>query len=125
MICGFFFPGLLPVLAQAAPPTMEGYRIGGLLGQGGFASVYRAVEIATGRPVALKLIDKQLMRASGSTERVRSEARVVALVLPTTHRLYTHNDDDGVVVPHACSPPPPSTITPHACSLWTQSTARV
>lgn len=52
---------------------MDGYRIGGLLGQGGFASVYRAVELSTQRHVALKLIDKQLMKASGSVERVRNE----------------------------------------------------
>lgn len=52
---------------------MQRYEIEGLLGKGGFASVYSAFDLVARRQVALKLIDKKLMRASNSTERVRNE----------------------------------------------------
>ena len=51
--------------ARAAPGPMEAYDVGGYLGRGGFASVFRASERATGRAVALKLVDLGRMARAG------------------------------------------------------------
>lgn len=47
-----------------------------LIGKGGFASVYRAISKKTGDTVAIKMIDKKLMRTSGMIERVKKEVEI-------------------------------------------------
>ncbi len=41
---------------QRRPPLIEGFRIDGRVGEGGMGVVYRAVELSTGLPVALKTV---------------------------------------------------------------------
>ena len=40
----------------------RGYRLSGQLGQGGMGAVYRASQLLTGRPVALKLVSQGQVR---------------------------------------------------------------
>lgn len=51
------------------------FELGELLGRGGFGAVHRAVERATGRPVALKLLQ---VENPTSLERFIREARLAA-----------------------------------------------
>ncbi|PIK49712.1 putative serine/threonine-protein kinase PLK4 [Apostichopus japonicus] len=52
------------------------YEVSGLLGRGGFACVYRAKSINTCQEVAIKMIDKKKMKASGMVSRVRNEVEI-------------------------------------------------
>jgi serine/threonine protein kinase len=58
----------------------ERYEIGSLLGEGGFASVYSAYDLVTRKKVALKLIDKKIMRTNKLNDRVRNEVTDTACV---------------------------------------------
>ncbi|HEY6212091.1 MAG TPA: serine/threonine-protein kinase, partial [Vicinamibacterales bacterium] len=71
------------------------YRIDGLIAQGGNARVYRAIDEALARPVALKILDD----ASGreSRERFLREVQLVAgLVHPHIVGLYAAGEHDGL-----------------------------
>ena len=53
---------------------MDAFDVGAYLGRGGFATVYRAVERATGRTVALKVVDTHKLREAGvDAERLERE----------------------------------------------------
>ena len=52
----------------------ERYRVGSRLGEGGMSYVYRAQDIETGQPVALKILLPRLSRDPASIERLRREA---------------------------------------------------
>lgn len=58
---------------------IEGYRIERELGRGGMGAVYEAVQISTGRRVALKTI-KQSLAAPGLRERFQREGRLAAAI---------------------------------------------
>src|SRR5690606_34171376 len=66
-------------LAQLAPGTLvdDRYRIEALLGEGGFAEVYRATQLNLDRTVALKVLIDTL-DSPAFRERFEREARVVA-----------------------------------------------
>ncbi|XP_018571436.1 serine/threonine-protein kinase PLK4 [Anoplophora glabripennis] len=55
---------------------IEDYEVHNLLGKGGFASVYRARCLKTGIEVAIKMIDKKLMQATGMVSRVKQEVSI-------------------------------------------------
>ncbi|KAJ8921657.1 hypothetical protein NQ315_010566 [Exocentrus adspersus] len=55
---------------------IEDYEVHNLLGKGGFASVYRAKCLKTGIEVAIKMIDKKLMQATGMVSRVKQEVSI-------------------------------------------------
>ena len=60
-----------------------------MIGRGAFACVYRATCKRSGRPVAIKMIDKRSMRKSGMVSRVRSEVEIHAqLKHPSILELY-------------------------------------
>lgn len=52
----------------------ERYKVGSRLGEGGMSYVYRAQDIETGQPVALKILLPRLSRDPASIERLRREA---------------------------------------------------
>jgi eukaryotic-like serine/threonine-protein kinase len=52
------------------------YHVGRRLGEGGMSYVYRAEEIGTGRPVAVKILLPRLSRDPASVERLRREATI-------------------------------------------------
>ena len=55
--------------------VIGGYRLDGLLGQGGMGVVYLAENVQTGAKCALKLLTPDLARQSGFRERFVREAR--------------------------------------------------
>jgi eukaryotic-like serine/threonine-protein kinase len=54
----------------------ERYQIARKLGEGGMSYVYQALEIGTGRPVAVKILIPKLSRDPASVERLRREATI-------------------------------------------------
>jgi eukaryotic-like serine/threonine-protein kinase len=52
------------------------YQIARKLGEGGMSYVYQALEIGTGRPVAVKILIPRLSRDPASVERLRREATI-------------------------------------------------
>ena len=80
--------------AEGAPPLLAGrYRLEEVVGRGGMADVYRAVDVLLDRPVAIKLL-----RAVGSDEleRDRAEVRLLAaLNHPGLVCLYDAGTDEN------------------------------
>ncbi len=67
--------------SEVAPPLPADhprYQLLRLLGSGGMGSVYLAEHRVLGRPVALKVINPELLSDPGALERFRSEARAAA-----------------------------------------------
>jgi serine/threonine-protein kinase len=56
------------------------YRIEKEIGRGGMGIVFRAMDVALERPVAVKLLAKEQLRAAGGSERFLAEARALARV---------------------------------------------
>jgi predicted Ser/Thr protein kinase len=54
------------------------YAVEALLGRGGMGEVYRARNVHTGQPVAIKVISRELMRQDGVRRRFLEEARVMS-----------------------------------------------
>lgn len=59
-------------------PYIPAYEMVKILGQGGMATVYLAVQESFGRPVALKVMSPHLLAQRDFAERFHSEARMVA-----------------------------------------------
>ena len=59
---------------------MERYEIGRLLGQGTFAKVYYARNLATGQTVAIKMIDKDKIVKTGLTDQIKREISIMRMV---------------------------------------------
>ena len=57
---------------------LAGYRIDAKLGEGGFATVYRAVQCSLDRPVAIKLLNTDLAERPDLRERFERESRLIA-----------------------------------------------
>ncbi|GAA4380065.1 serine/threonine-protein kinase [Agromyces bauzanensis] len=75
----------------------ERYRLDGLIGRGGMASVYRGEDLALGRPVAVKVF-AEAAEGIDDTERRRSETALLAsLAHRALVRLYdaAHDPDSG------------------------------
>lgn len=77
-------------------PVIVGYRIEGLAGQGGMGIVYRATQLALGRPVALKLISPQLAADPLFRERFQRESRLAASIdHPNVIPVYEAGEANG------------------------------
>ena len=65
--------------SQPAPfPEIPGYRIEAVLGRGSAGVVYRAVQLAVERPVALKVLHADVAARARSVRRLQREARITA-----------------------------------------------
>ncbi len=72
------------------------YRIESLLGQGGMARVYRAVDVRLKRPAVVKLIDPPSRNDPGYVMRFEREAQIISrLDHPNIVRLYRFDEQDG------------------------------
>ena len=58
-------------------PELPGYRVTDRIGEGGMATVYRAVQLGLDRPVALKILSPGLARDAEFGRRFLREARIV------------------------------------------------
>jgi hypothetical protein len=87
----------MPQTAHAGSLVAGRYRIDGLLGEGGFATVYRAVHVDMGRHVALKVLHAHLLGSSYVDKRFMREAELARrLQHPNTVRLLDFGRDaDG------------------------------
>src|SRR5882762_9996694 len=54
------------------------YRLDAQIGRGGMSTVYRAFDVVLERPVAIKLMHREIAAESDQLERFRREARAVA-----------------------------------------------
>src|SRR5262249_28153425 len=89
-----------PVLLSSSPadrlPSVEGYEVLDLLGQGGMGVVYRARNVALKRLVALKMIRGSHIRPD-QLARFRSEAEAVArLQHANIVQIYEVGEHDGL-----------------------------
>jgi serine/threonine protein kinase len=67
-----------PVAGPASLPVIDGYEIGELLGRGGMGLVFKAVQKALKRPVALKIVVSGAHAGAAERARFRTEAEAVA-----------------------------------------------
>ena len=82
--------GPAPTVEELAPhlPQLE---IQGLLARGGMGAVYRATQKKLARPVALKVLDREIAARPGFTERFEREARALAqLTHPNIVTVHEH-----------------------------------
>ena len=78
---------------------VAGYRIEGLLARGGMGVVYRATHLGLQRPVALKVIARELADREGFRERFLRESRLAArLDHPSVVPIYDSREVDGELV---------------------------
>ncbi|HEX5374882.1 MAG TPA: serine/threonine-protein kinase [Solirubrobacterales bacterium] len=79
--------------------TLAGYRIDSLIARGGMGVVYRATQVALDRPVALKVIARELAEDAGFRERFLRESRLAArLDHPAVVPVYDAREEDGELI---------------------------
>jgi serine/threonine-protein kinase len=80
----------------SAGSIVAGYRIESVAGQGGMGVVYRATQLALGRPVALKLIATELAHDVSFRQRFQRESQIAASIdHPNVIPVYEAGDADG------------------------------
>lgn len=78
-----------PTRAAPQPPSLDGYQILGPLGHGGMGFVWRAVQTATQRHVALKVMSSGLAGSDHARARFQREVKLAAaLEHPGIARIY-------------------------------------
>ncbi len=91
-----------PVRIRAMPArlqvgsTVAGYRVDDFIARGGMGVVYRATHLGLERPVALKVIARELAERGGFRERFLRESRLAArLDHPAVVPIYDSREVDG------------------------------
>jgi Protein kinase domain len=83
--------------AAVSPPTIHGYHILRLLGEGGMGQVWLADDLTLGRRVAIKTITEAHAGQGRARSRFLREARVMATVEhPHVVRVYAYGDASGL-----------------------------
>jgi len=84
-----------PVLGS----TLAGYRLDALIARGGMGVVFRATHLALDRPVALKVIARQLADDEGFRDRFLRESRLAAsLDHPAVVPVFDAREEDGELI---------------------------
>jgi serine/threonine protein kinase/WD40 repeat protein len=79
-----------------AAPAVEGYEISTLLGEGGMGTVWRAVQLSTRRPVALKVVPATAVGSHRARQRFEREVELAAkLEHPGVARVYDSGTSGG------------------------------
>src|SRR5262245_2016706 len=85
-----------PATDAAPPQRVAGYDILGELGRGGMGVVYRALDVALGREVAVKLLSDRFAPGSPAAHRFLNEARITGQLqhpgIPAVHQAGTLPD---------------------------------
>jgi hypothetical protein len=82
-------PRAAPADDLTGAPSLDGYAVTGRLGEGGMGVVWRAVQLSTGRTVALKLMGTASFGSERARLRFRREVRLTArLDHPQIARVY-------------------------------------
>ncbi len=96
--CAEPFEGVAPIIAIGQ--ILDGrYRIDEFLGAGGMGQVFAATELRLERPVALKILNAELLRSPKARERMQREAKALARIEhPNVVRINTMFDHEGMLV---------------------------
>lgn len=89
-----------PAPGPAAPqaPALNGFELGPRIGRGGMGEVYEAMDLALGRPVAIKRLRDELASDPREGRRFLREARTVAaLKHPNIVEIYHAFEQDGAL----------------------------
>jgi DNA-binding beta-propeller fold protein YncE len=79
--------------------TVAGYRIDALIARGGMGVVYRATHLGLERPVALKVISRELVDRDGFRERFQRESRLAArLDHPSVVPVFDSREVEGELI---------------------------
>ena len=78
---------------------VDEFRIDGVIGEGAMAIVYRATQTSLERPVALKVLPRELSRDKGYVDRFFNEARAAAML---SHSNIVQIYDAGVAARDIC-----------------------
>ncbi|HEX5711850.1 MAG TPA: protein kinase, partial [Solirubrobacterales bacterium] len=79
--------------------TVAGYRIDALIARGGMGVVYRATHLGLERPVALKVISRELAGQEGFRERFQRESRLAAsLDHPAVVPVFDSREVEGELI---------------------------
>jgi len=80
---------------SAQPRVLSGrYRVDELIGRGGMATVYRGHDLTLGRPVAIKILKRELAADNSFRTRFRLEAQAASRMShPTIVRVYDAGED--------------------------------
>ena len=85
------------VPAPGAKVTVGTFTPAGVLGRGGFGTVYRAADDAHGREVAIKQLPRELASGESVLERFVNEARIIGqLDHPHIVKVYDFVEHDGL-----------------------------
>lgn len=84
---------------EKLPPSIGGYKVGDLLGKGGFGEVRLGEHQLTGEKVALKFLRKSDIHSLGAAERTNTEIQcLTALKHTNIIRLIQHTENPHYVV---------------------------
>jgi eukaryotic-like serine/threonine-protein kinase len=89
--------GLIKALERLSSTVLSGrYRLDSKLGSGGMSTVYLAMDEVLDRPVAIKLLHREISEEADQLERFRREARAAArLSHPNLVGVIDAGEDDG------------------------------
>ena len=92
------FPCYHPTMLQPDTLLNDRYRLVALIGEGGMAAVYRAVDTRLGRDVAVKVLHPEYARDQPFVQRFQQEAEFAASLgaHPNIVAIYDIGQDDGL-----------------------------
>jgi serine/threonine-protein kinase len=82
------------VSSALSPPTVHGYRVDRLIGEGGFGQVWRAIREHDGVLVAIKILHLELVRSNDALTRFERELEAIERL---DHRHVVHALDHGTL----------------------------
>src|SRR4051812_17781934 len=94
-------PGARHAMSSTPLPESFGrngaYKVVGIIGRGGFATVYKAYHAALDRHVAIKVLRPEMVEPEGARNRFQIEARASARLAghPNIVTVYDYGEDGG------------------------------